>query len=117
VLQCFAGTAPVSYQSGQINKARVRWACDKFMRHTVHLWANCFRGDSAWGQTYYQKKRDEGMSHACALRCLGQRLLKILFRMLVEKEPYDAERHALNQKKHGSWVLALVEKKAAQAGG
>jgi transposase len=117
VLQCFAGTSPVSYQSGQIHKVHVRWACDKFMRQTVHLWADCFRKSSAWGQTYYQKKRQKGMSHACALRCLGQRLLKILFRMLVEKKPYDAERHALNQKKHGSWVLALVEKNAAQVAG
>jgi transposase len=109
VLQAFAGTAPVSFQSGKINKVRVRWSCDKFLRHTVHLWADCFRKASAWGQAYYQKKREEGMSHACALRCLGQRLLKILFRMLKDKTPYDAERHACNQQKHGSWVLKLVD--------
>jgi transposase len=109
VLQCIAGTAPVSYQSGKINKVRIRWACDKFMRHTVHLWADCFRKASAWGQAYYQKKRGEGMSHACALRCLGQRLLKILFRMLKNKTPYDAELHARNQQKHGSWVLKLID--------
>jgi transposase len=110
VLQCYAGTAPVKYQSGQICKVRMRLACDKFMRHTVHLWANCFRRASGWGQVYYQQKRKEGMSHACALRCLGQRLLKILFRMLEDKRPYDAELHALNQQKYGSWVLALVDK-------
>ena len=109
VLQAIAGTAPVSYQSGKINKVRIRWACDKFLRHTVHLWADCFRKASAWGQAYYQKKRDEGMSHACALRCLGQRLLKILFRMLVDKTPYDAELHARNQQKHGSWVFKLLD--------
>jgi len=116
VLQAFAGTAPVNYQSGRVNKTRIRWACDKFMRHTIHLWADCFRKASAWGQTYYDKKRAEGMSHACALRCLGQRLLKIVFRMLQDKKLYDAEVHALNQKKHGSWVLALVEKSTAKAG-
>ena len=109
VLQAIAGTAPISYQSGKLNKVRIRWACDKFLRHTVHLWADCFRKASAWGQAYYQKKRDEGMSHACALRCLGQRLLKILFRMLVDKVPYDAELHARNQQKHGSWVLKLLD--------
>jgi transposase len=107
VLQCFAGTAPVSFESGKISKVRIRWSCDKFMRHTVHLWADCFRKASAWGQTYYQNKREQGMSHACALRCLGQRLLKILFRMLKSKTPYDAELHARNQQKHGSWVLKL----------
>jgi len=113
VLQCLAGTAPVSYQSGKINKVHVRWSCDKFLRHTIHLWADCFRRASAWGQAYYQKKRDEGMSHACALRCLGQRLLKIVFRMISDKKPYDAEFHACNQQKHGSWVLTLMDKPAA----
>jgi transposase len=113
VLQCIAGTAPVSYQSGQLNKAHVRWACDKFMRHSVHLWADCFRKASPWGQTYYQQKRAEGMTHACALRCLGQRLLKILFRMLINKKPYDADLHARSQQKHGSWVLKLVKSPAA----
>jgi transposase len=108
VLQCFAGTAPVSYQSGQISKAQMRWACDKFLRHTVHLWADCFRKATLWGQTYYKKKREQGMSHACALRCLGQRLLKILFKMLTDKKPYEGELHARNQQKHGSWVLNLL---------
>jgi transposase len=116
VLQSFAGTAPVSYQSGQINKAHVRRACDKFLRHTVHLWANSFRRASVWGQTYYQKKRAQGMSHACALRCLGQRLLKIVFKMLTDKKPYDAEFHARNQQKHGSWVLHLMNENPTPKG-
>jgi transposase len=114
VLQCFAGTAPIRFQSGQMSKTKVRWACDKFLRHTVHLWANCFRKSSVWGQTYYQKKRDQGKSHACALRCLGQRLLKILFKMLTDAKPYDAELHARNQKKHGSWVLQLISQNPTQ---
>ncbi len=116
VLQSIAGTAPVSYQSGKLNKARVRWACDKFLRYTVHLWADCFRKASVWGQAYYDQKRQEGMTHACALRCLGQRLLKILFRMLSDKKPYDAELHARNQQKHGSWVLKLTHPATAQLG-
>jgi len=114
VLQCIAGTAPVSYQSGKINKVHVRWSCDKLMRHTVHLWADGFRKKSAWGKVYYQKKRQEGMSHACALRCLGQRLLKILFRMLKNKTPYDAELHARNQQTHGSWILTLIDAPTAK---
>ena len=113
MLQSIAGTAPVSYQSGKLNRVRVRWACDKFLRYTMHLWADSFRKASAWGQAYYEQKRQEGMTHACALRCLGQRLLKILFRMLTDKMPYDAELHARNQQKHGSWVLKLMNEPAA----
>jgi transposase len=112
VLQRIAGTAPISFQSGSVRKAQVRWACDKFLRSTVHLWADCFWKSSAWGQVYYRKKRKEGKSHACALRCLGQRLLKILFRMLTDRKPYDAELHARNQLAHGSWVIALLPKPA-----
>jgi transposase len=113
ILQAFAGTAPISFQSGQISKVKIRWACDKFLRHTVHLWADCFRHVSAWGDVYYKNKRKAGMSHACALRCLGQRLLKIVFAMIVSKTPYDAELHARNQQKHGSWILKLIEKPTA----
>lgn len=113
VLQCIAGTAPISYQSGKINKVHIRWACDKFMRHTIHLWSDCFRKASVWGEAYYHSKREQGMNHSCALRCLGQRLLKIIFRMIADKAPYDAELHARNQKKHGSWVLQLTKQATA----
>jgi transposase len=109
VLQAFAGTAPISFQSGQLHKAKMRWACDKFLRATVHLWADCFWKYCPWGAAYYRKKRQEGKSHACALRCLGQRLLRILFRMILDKKPYDADLHARSQEKHGSWVLDLIQ--------
>ncbi len=71
-LQCYAGTAPVSYQSGQVNKVRFRRACHKVLRHTVHLWANLSRAECPWAEAYYRMKRADGQSHACALRCLGQ---------------------------------------------
>jgi len=51
------------------------------------------------------RKRDK--SHACALRCLGQRWLKILWKMWQTGTRYDAELHQKNQLKHGSWVLKL----------
>jgi transposase len=107
-LQCHAGTAPISYQSGQINKVRFRRACHKILRHTVHLWANLTRAVCPWAEAYYQKKRAEGKSHACALRCLGQRWLKILWKIWQTRTRYDPELHQRNQVKHGSWVIALM---------
>jgi len=47
-------------------------------------------------------KRAAGKSHACALRCLAQRWLKILWKMWQTHTPYDPEYHARNQQKHGS---------------
>ena len=111
-VQCVAGTAPVSYSSGQVQRAKIRWHCDRHFRHTVHLWADCSRKVCAWAQTYYQAHRANGQTHACALRCLAQRWLKILWRMWQERQPYDENRHALNQQKHGSWVLQFQPKAA-----
>jgi hypothetical protein len=112
-LPCVAGTAPVSFQSGPIHKVHVRFQCHKVLRHTIPLWAACCCRACPWAEVYYQQKRAEGKSHACALRCLGQRLLKILWRMVQTRRPYDADFHAKNQRAHGSWVLQLMTKKSA----
>ena len=56
---------------------------------------------------YCQKKRDEGKSHGCALRCLGQRWLKILTRMRRTGKPYDESLHLHDQLKRGAWTLTL----------
>jgi transposase len=106
-LQCYAGTAPVSFQSGQLRRAKMRRACQKTLRATVHLWADLSRRLCPWAQTYYRQKREEGKSHACALRCLGHRWLKILWKMWQTQTRYDAELHQRNQVRHGSWVIAL----------
>ena len=107
-LCCQAGVSPVSFQSGKLDKARIRWACDMTFRHTMHLWADCSRKKSPWAQAYYQHKRKEGHGHASALRCLGKRWLKILWRLWTDRKTYDETRHQENQKKHGSWVTALL---------
>jgi len=73
-----------------------------------HLWANLTRAKCPWADAYYQKKREEGQSHACALRCLGQRWLKILWKMWQTRKRYEPELHQRNQLRHGSWVLGLM---------
>ena len=109
-MQCVAGTAPVSFESGQTRRAKIRWHCNRHLRHAVHLWSDCSRKFCAWAQAYYQAQREKGKSHACALRCLGQRWLKILWKMWQTGQPYDETLHARNQQKHGSWVLQLKPK-------
>jgi transposase len=107
-LCCQAGVSPVSFQSGKIDKARIRWACDVTLRHTVHLWADCSRKKSPWARAYYARKREQGQDHASALRCLGKRWLKILWRLWTDRQTYDEARHQQDQKQHGSWVSALL---------
>jgi transposase len=106
-LQCLAGTAPVSYKSGQMHLVFIRRQCNKPLRHTVHLWADLSRKSCPWAAVYYDQIRQRGKSHACALRCLGQRWLKILWKMWQTRKPYDPDLHARNQLKHGSWVLNI----------
>lgn len=107
-LQCYAGTAPVTKQSGQVRFVRLRRSCNLALRATVHLWADLTRHQCAWAQAYYQQKKAQGFAHAAALRCLGQRWLKILWKMWQDKKPYDEALHLRNQVRHGSWVIALI---------
>ena len=106
-LQAQAGMAPVSYQSGQVSVVYLRRQCNRFLQNTVHLWADISRRRSKWAAIYYRAHRKNGKSHACAIRCLGQRWLKIVSAMLRSQTPYDPELHARNQVRHGSWVPAL----------
>lgn len=107
-LQCIAGTAPITIKSGKYCcYQRLRFACNETLRATVHLWADHSRAKCAWAEAYYQKHRQDGQTHACALRCLGQRWLKILWKMWQDRTPYDEALHTRNQTEHGSWVLSL----------
>jgi transposase len=114
-LCCQAGVSPVSFQSGKFDKARIRWACDRVLRHTVHLWADCSRKRSAWAAAYYTQKRREGHNHASALRSLGKRWLKILWRLWQNRSTYDEAYHLQRQREHGSWVTGKLTTPVAQA--
>jgi transposase len=113
-LRCYAGTAPVSYQSGQVHKVYLRRQCNKPLRCAVHLWADLSRRWCQWAQIYYQQLRKKGKSHAQAVRCLGHRWLKILWRMWQTKTVYDEAFHTRNQLAHGSWVLQLMDPKPGE---
>lgn len=108
-LSCQAGVSPVTYQSGRVSLERIRRACDLVLRHTVHLWADYSRKKSPWAAAYYRRKREEGHSHASALRCLGKRWLKILWRLWQDRLTYHEAIHQQNQRAHGSWVSALIK--------
>jgi transposase len=107
-LMCVAGVSPVSYQSGQIRKSHIRWACNRVLRASVHLWADQSRKTCAWAQVYYQAKRDRGHSHASALRCLGKRWLKILWRLWQDRLVYCESEHLQSLEQHGSFVAKML---------
>ena len=77
-LQCLAGTAPVTKRSGKHRERHQRWACNKYLRYAVHLFSEHTITRCAWAEIYYKAHRTKDHSHARALRCLGQRWLKII---------------------------------------
>jgi transposase len=113
-LQCYAGAAPVTQQSGRSRRVLFRRACNKVLRSTIHFWADRSRVKSPWADAYYRQKRGQGMNHAAAVRCLAMRWLKILWKMWNEHAVYDADRHLKDQIKHGSWVISLLPQPAVQ---
>src|SRR5262249_28467035 len=114
-IQARAGTAPVTYESGQVRRVKLRRACILGLRSALHLWADQSRLASSWAATFYQAHRDLGQSHACALRTLAHRWLKIIAAMLRTRTPYDPEKHLRNQQAHGSWVFTLLSSSTATA--
>lgn len=107
-LQCISGTAPVSYQSGKVSKVQMRRACNLHLRHTMHLLSDLSRAQCAWAKVYYEQAKARGKTHAQALRSLGQRWLKIIYRMWQNRTRYDGELHTKNQLLHGSWVFQMM---------
>ncbi len=88
------GVAPVTTASGRSRFVRYRRACDGYMCGALMFFAfNTAERCDCWAQDYYQRKRAAGATHYGALRCLAQRWLKIICRMLRDRTPYNEQRH------------------------
>jgi transposase len=112
-LMCVAGVSPVTRKSGKSRWVHVRWACNRVLRATVHLWADESRRTCPWAQAYYAAKRAKGHSHANALRCLGKRWLKILWRLWINHKVYDEATYIASLQKHGSFVSGVLAASSA----
>jgi transposase len=112
-LLCFAGVSPVSFQSGKMRKSHIRWACKRVLRATVHLWVDQTRKTCAWAQAYYQAKGEAGHSHASALRCLGKRWLKLLWRLWHDHVLYQESTYLAGLRQHGSFVWNRLQGQSA----
>ena len=92
-LQCFTGIAPVTVTSGKQKWVHWRWACSKFDRQTIHEWAGHSRKKCEWAREHYQQQRDRGNGHHAAIRSLGYKWLRVLYRCWKDGVPYDEERY------------------------
>ena len=93
-LQCYTGIAPVVARSGQQCWVHWRWACPRFIRQSVHEWAQHSMKKCAWAREYYKRQRDDKKSHHAAIRALAFKWLRILYQCWKTRTPYD-EAHYL----------------------
>ncbi len=102
-LRCVSGVAPVEDKSGKHRRrVLVRRRCNKHWRDIMHLFAYCSTNCCDWAEAFYDMHREQGDSHAGALRKLADKWLKIIHRMIETGEPYDDERYTQSLRRNGS---------------
>jgi len=84
---------PITVWSGKQVMVAFRFACDKQLRYVVEQVAWLSLQSSEWARAYYDQQRARGHRHRRALRALGAKWLKIIFRMWQRHVPYSEEHH------------------------
>lgn len=108
-LQVLGGTVPVTRKSGKLKGQKLfRWACQKRFRNTLRDWAFCAISCCGWARAFYDRARDRGQSHECALRNLAAKFLKILFRLWQDRTLYDERRYLRSLQQHGSPLIPAI---------
>lgn len=91
--QCEAGTSPITDASGKSKIVRMRYSCRKPFRNVLYQFAFSSLRESAWAKKFYDTQRDKGNTHTEALRALGNKWLKIIFRLWKDGTTYNEDRH------------------------
>ena len=89
-VQCYAGTAPVTEQSGKsFYTVKMRRACNKTFKDAMFQFSFCSLSQESWAALYYRQLRNKGQSHSRAVRALSNKWLKIIFRMWKDGKVYE----------------------------
>jgi transposase len=88
-----AGLAPVTRSSGRMRRVRFRYAANTLMRDAFTWWAYTSIRMSPWARAAYDAGKSRGLHHHRALRGLGARWARVLWRCWQDSRPYDEERH------------------------
>lgn len=91
-LRCYAGTAPVTRQSGKRKTVGMRHACSLRLRNAVYHWATSSLSCDSRSRKQYDGLRASGHPHARALRGLADRLLGVLIALLKTQQTFDRVR-------------------------
>ncbi len=91
-LRCYAGTAPVTRQSGKRKTVGMRQGCSPRSRNAVFYWATSSLCSDSRSRRQYDALRAAGHQHPRALRGLADRLLGVLIALLKTQKHFDKAR-------------------------
>lgn len=91
------GTAPVTRASGRSRSVHFRYAANKRMRHAIDWWTFVSVREDEWAGQAYRQARARGQLHNRALRGIGARWVRILWRCWTDHSTYDPQRHLIRQ--------------------
>lgn len=93
VLLAETGLAPVTKASGRTRQVRFRYAANRRMRHAIDWWMFVAAREDPWSKAVYEAGRARGQGKYRALRGLGARWVRILWRCWTDHNVYDPARH------------------------
>ncbi len=97
------GIAPVTQSSGRTKVVYARRACPKFDRQTFHEFARVSVPYCQWAQNYvHYYTTAKGKGYHTAVRALGFKWIRILFRCWKTRTPYNEARYLEALKGSGS---------------
>ena len=91
-----AGLAPVTVASGKVRRVRFRRACNTRLRDTFSWWAYTLKLIHEPSRVAYLSALDRGQHAHRALRGIGSRWGRILWRCWQDGTPYDPERRTMS---------------------
>jgi transposase len=94
VLLAEAGLAPVTHASGKVTRVRLRRACNLRLRDTFNWWAYTLKRIDEPSRLTYLAALDRGQHSHRALRTIGARWARILWRCWQDHTIYDPDRRA-----------------------
>ncbi|GGL19221.1 IS110 family transposase [Nocardia jinanensis] len=85
----YAGTAPITRQSGKTKTVHARFVHNDRLVDALHMQAHAAMLHDAAARAYYDELRAREIGHNAALRQLGNRLVGILHGCLKTQSPYS----------------------------
>lgn len=91
VVQCKAGSAPVTIQSNKTRRVHFRRACDKQARNTVQQLGWQLIKYHDWASELYTRHRQRGRTASEACRVVSNQALRLLYALWRDRKLYDPE--------------------------